>query len=162
MKNLLRAFICRSYDGFMFTRVLAAYDGSPAAEEALRLACALAGQSGGKVTICYAVEPSKAPLLNIMPAQEREGILSDVYRFADDLVKDATNRICPANADVATYIVEGSAPDAILAATQDLRSDVIVIGTHGRSGLSRVLLGSVAEGVIRASKIPVITVQAKS
>ena len=145
----------------MFARILAAYDGSAAAEEALRLACALAGQSGGKVTICYAVEPSKMPLLNIMPTQEREDILGDIDRFAADLVKDATSRICPANANVAACLVEGSPPDAILAAAQDLQSDVIVIGTHGRSGLSRVLLGSVAEGVIRGSKIPVITVQGK-
>lgn len=114
------------------------------------------------MTICYVAEPSKAPLLNILPVEEREGILTDVYRFADDLVRDATTRICPANVAVATYIGEGSPPDAILTAAHELQSDVIVIGTHGRSGLSRVLLGSVAEGVIRASKIPVITAQAKA
>jgi nucleotide-binding universal stress UspA family protein len=144
----------------MFARILVAYDGSPAADEALRLACALADQCRGKVIICYAAEPSKAPLLNILPTQEREDILSDIHRFATDLFQDAIKRICPANADIATYIAEGSPPDAIVAAAQDMNADVIAIGTHGRSGLSRVLLGSVAEGVIRASKAPVITVQA--
>jgi nucleotide-binding universal stress UspA family protein len=49
--------------------------------------------------------------------------------------------------------------EGILAAAEDVRADLIVVGTHGRRGLSRALLGSVAEKVVRLSPIPVLTVR---
>jgi len=55
----------------------------------------------------------------------------------------------------------GDARDLILQAAEEVHADLIVMGTHGRRGVSRVLLGSVAEAVVRAAPCPVLTVRAK-
>jgi len=52
--------------------------------------------------------------------------------------------------------------EAILAAAEDLSADLVIMGTHGRRGIARALIGSVAEAIVRASTIPVLTVHAAS
>ena len=56
--------------------------------------------------------------------------------------------------------VEGLPAEEILRATRRARADLVVIGTHGRSGVSRLFMGSVAERVVRESRVPVLTVRA--
>ena len=58
-----------------------------------------------------------------------------------------------------TVLIEGNAAREILRVAEEHHCSLIVLGTHGRTGLSRVLLGSVAEEVIRHSRIPVLTVK---
>jgi nucleotide-binding universal stress UspA family protein len=60
---------------------------------------------------------------------------------------------------VLTKAVTGTFADEILAAAQELATDVLVIGTHGRTGLSHFWLGSVAEELVRRASIPVLTVR---
>jgi nucleotide-binding universal stress UspA family protein len=60
-------------------------------------------------------------------------------------------------ARVETLILEGDPVDMILRAAEETHSDVIVMGTHGRTGLGRLLLGSVAESVIRKAPCPVLS-----
>jgi nucleotide-binding universal stress UspA family protein len=59
-----------------------------------------------------------------------------------------------------SVLANGAAAFEILAAAERLKADLIVMGTHGRHGLSRMLLGSVADKVVRASTVPVLTVRA--
>ena len=59
-----------------------------------------------------------------------------------------------------SVIVEGNAPEAILKAAAEHNVDLIVVGTHGRRGLQRLVMGSVAENVIRNSVLPVAVVRA--
>lgn len=61
--------------------------------------------------------------------------------------------------DARTFIREGSPRPAIVEAALELHCEMIVMGTHGRSGLAHLLLGSVAEYVVRNSKVPVLTVR---
>jgi nucleotide-binding universal stress UspA family protein len=63
---------------------------------------------------------------------------------------------------VTTELRDGPIVESVLAAATAFGADVIVIGTHGRRGLSHVLLGSVAERVVRQSPVPVLTVRGKS
>ena len=58
-----------------------------------------------------------------------------------------------------TYVVEGDTVDELLLAASAHKADVIAIGTHGRRGLERLILGSVAEAVVRRSPIPVVVVR---
>jgi universal stress protein A len=58
-------------------------------------------------------------------------------------------------------VVSGKPVDAILAAAEDVTAGLIVMGTHGRRGLHRLLLGSVAEAVVRRSEVPVMTVRSR-
>ena len=62
----------------------------------------------------------------------------------------------------ASTVVEGSAAEQIVRAARSRRADLIVMGTHGRTGLSRLLLGSVASRVISMSPCPVLTVRGRS
>jgi nucleotide-binding universal stress UspA family protein len=63
---------------------------------------------------------------------------------------------------VETMLVEGGAAKEILRVADERHCSLIVMGTHGRTGLSRVLLGSVAEQVIRHSRVPVLTLKTPS
>ena len=58
-----------------------------------------------------------------------------------------------------TLLIEGNAAREILRVAEEQHCSLIVLGTHGRTGLSRVLLGSVAEDVIRHSRVPVLTLK---
>jgi nucleotide-binding universal stress UspA family protein len=60
---------------------------------------------------------------------------------------------------VSAVLKTGSAPEAILDAAADERADLIVIGTHGRTGLTRLVIGSVAERVVRMAPCPVLVVK---
>jgi hypothetical protein len=66
----------------------------------------------------------------------------------------------PANVWVERRVEEGDAVEAILRVAQEVRADLLVMGTHGRTGLGRLLMGSVAEQVVRKAACPVLTVKA--
>ena len=57
-----------------------------------------------------------------------------------------------------TIIKEGDTGDAILSAAAELKADIIVMGTHGRRGLDKILMGSVAEKILRHSKVPMFII----
>jgi nucleotide-binding universal stress UspA family protein len=61
-----------------------------------------------------------------------------------------------------TKAITGEIADEILAAAQDLEADVLVVGTHGRTGLAHLVLGSIAEKVVRRAAVPVVTVRSLS
>ena len=63
---------------------------------------------------------------------------------------------------IQTHLLRGSTVQAILTFAKDVEADAIVMGTHGRTGLRHLLLGSVAEGVIRQASVPVTIVPPKS
>jgi nucleotide-binding universal stress UspA family protein len=65
------------------------------------------------------------------------------------------------DSSIQTLIKEGDSGDAILEAADDSKADVIVMGTHGRRGLDKILMGSVAEKVMRHSKIPLFIIPSK-
>ena len=74
---------------------------------------------------------------------------------------EAARRVAAAGAlDVVTVLCEGSPYDEILAHAREGRFDLIVMGTHGRTGLEHMLMGSVAEKVVRTAPCPVLTVRA--
>jgi nucleotide-binding universal stress UspA family protein len=75
----------------------------------------------------------------------------------DKLLKTARN----AGVKATSTIVEGAPDDSIARTVRARRADLIVMGTHGRTGFSRLLLGSVASRVISASPCPVLTVRGK-
>jgi nucleotide-binding universal stress UspA family protein len=81
-----------------------------------------------------------------MLREEGEQALDDVDAWADDV-------------DVERVLLEGAPSTAIVDYATDEACDLIVMGTHGRGGIDRLLLGSVAERVVRTSSVPVLTVR---
>lgn len=93
------------------------------------------------------------------PTQDYARLLEKVAR--ESLEKERA-RLAAGGAEVASELRPGVAWEEILSAAQQLDADLIIVGTHGRRGLPRAILGSIAEKVVRLSPIPVLTVHARS
>jgi nucleotide-binding universal stress UspA family protein len=137
------------------TNLLVPIDFSPYAEHVLDYACALAAKLGAKVHLVNAIG-SVLPELSIgLTDQMIASIRQNNAAALDKLV--AARRDHTAFGEVS--VVDGDARDAILATAKAVHADLIVIGTHGRRGLSRLFLGSVAEDVLRRAPCPVLAVR---
>jgi len=134
-----------------FRKILCPVDFSPPSESALEAAVALAAQSGGRVTVLHVVEMPD-PLL------EKSEFLEWITRRYEAQLKEFMQRHACPEVDEHALLREGSPAREINRAVEGLGSDVVVLGTHGRTGLKRLLIGSVAERVVRTSSVPVLTV----
>ncbi len=139
------------------THMLVPIDFSETSEHALTMAASLAKVIGAKITLMHAFElplqpfPDSPLLLPQYEAHMRGTTTEALEREAMKLRLDGLT------VDVSVRI--GNAWEQILDAARITRSDMIVLGTHGRSGLDRWIMGSVAERVVRMSKVPVLTVR---
>jgi nucleotide-binding universal stress UspA family protein len=137
------------------TNILVPTDFSPCAEHALDYACALAAKLGAKLHLVHAIG-GLFPELPIALTDQMLGSVRDSSTAALARLVEARR------ADVSfgeVRVIEGDPRDVILQAAADVHADLIVIGTHGRRGLSRLLLGSVAEDILRRAPCPVLTVR---
>ena len=138
------------------SRILVAIDFSPFASNALQWARSLADALGAKLILLHVIDSVAAVGL------ETGGVTAD---FAPLYVlrEQAEKRMGELKAlipDAQTVVREASPRPAIVDAAVELNCQMIVMGTHGRSGLEHLLMGSVAEYVVRHSKVPVLTVRA--
>jgi nucleotide-binding universal stress UspA family protein len=123
----------------IFDRILFAGDLSDRSRAAFGAACSFAGEAGAHLHVLNVVVSRDS-------RKEIEDELRAFYRAAPPLAVD--------------YLVRcGDAPDAILRAADEVGADLTVVGTHGRSGLDRMLCGSVAESVVQRSSRPVLVVR---
>ena len=145
----------------MFKRILLASDGSPASEHAAQTAIGLARTHGARLTAIYVVDPY--PYMGI---GEANPMGFDAYMSAAREHAAAAHahlsELCSQGepVDLQLRLVEDvTALEGILNTARDEASDLIVVGSHGRSGLGRALLGSVAGKVVANSKVPVLVVR---
>ncbi|HLK37550.1 MAG TPA: universal stress protein [Polyangiaceae bacterium] len=136
--------------------ILVPHDFSETADHALAYALGLAQKLGAKVTILHAYEiPAygfpEVPALTLEAAGQIE-------RGAQSALDAVARRAQRPGVAVAGVLRHGPAWSEIDAAAKESRADMIVLGTHGRRGLARALLGSVAEKVVRTAPCPVLTV----
>ena len=141
--------------------IVVATDFSPTAEHAQRVAHRLAAAFGAELHLLHVRVLLEDPHLGEEQRHQFERMLSD----SDASTRGALEAAGAAAADVRTvpHLVRGlSESEAIAETARDLDADLIVMGTHGRRGLSHVLLGSVAERVVRSAPVPVLTVRQDS
>jgi nucleotide-binding universal stress UspA family protein len=145
-----------------YKRILVPVDGSPTSAKGLKEAIKLARESRARLRLLYVVEEYAAfaapelganvgPLLDALKSSGRKA-LARVERTAR-----------AAGARPETVLVEdfgGRVADAIVQQAKRWRADLIVMGTHGRRGVKRVLLGSDADLVVRYSPVPVLLIPA--
>jgi nucleotide-binding universal stress UspA family protein len=136
-----------------FKTILAPTDFSLPSKQALEVAASLAREHGAKLVIVHAIEP--------LPSHG-EGQL--VYSFSDTGVEEARQellKVVPSDPSVTCEhkLVRGDAAAQILQSAAESSADLIVMGTHGRTWLSHLLMGSVAETVVRQARCPVLTVK---
>jgi len=141
-----------------FSNMLLALDGSAPSDAALAAACSLARDRGGRVTAAYVCEPR--PHLHGHHVDWKGGETAarrdafTVLRRASEAAREGYGLT------METKCLDGEVVPEIVAEAERLGADTIVIGSHGRDGLKRVLLGSVAEGLMRTSPVPVLVVHA--
>ncbi|MBI1248603.1 universal stress protein [bacterium] len=134
-----------------FQRILFPTDFSHCGDAALHLATALARDSGGKIIIVHVEEPPTA----YGSGEMYYGMLDP---SPDDL-KEMLHEVKPDSPDVPVEyrLVTGDPSAAIVRLAEEEKADLIVLGTHGRTGLMHMLIGSTAESIVRHSKCPVLT-----
>jgi nucleotide-binding universal stress UspA family protein len=135
--------------------ILVPHDFSEAAEHALSYALDLAGRLGARLTIVHAFEDPYAVAESVQYSAEMLGVIEGAARTALDGVVARARR---SGVAIEGVLRQGRAWSEIDAAAVAAKADLIVMGTHGRRGVSRALLGSVAEKVIRTAPCPVLTV----
>src|SRR5262245_4877170 len=142
-------------------RILCPVDFSPDSRRALDYAISLADWSGAALTVLHVV--STTPIVEVVPSVGVGGIQPMVLTEADrDMVLGHLRDFLPdtAAAKKATLQVE-DAPDVwaeILAQAEQGRGDLLVVGSHGRSGVEHLLLGSTTEKLLRKAPCPVLVV----
>lgn len=138
-----------------FNNILVATDFSAGSVAALKLATSLARDSGAKLWIVHVSEPR--------PAYTVAGIYASLpsgNEFAES--SEELQKVVPADPQVAfeQRLIIGSPAEELVKFAANHAVDLIVIGTHGRTGVLRLLMGSVAEAVLRHAECPVLTLRA--
>lgn len=147
----------------MYKNILVAVDGSHTSELALQEAIKLAKEQQGRLLAVHAVD---VVTLNwdgdfVDPAT----IWDAMTRNGEEVLRQAGEAARAAGVNVATKLIRIDTlrrriPEAIAEEAQTWPADVIVLGTHGRRGVSHLFLGSVAEGVVRVATKPVLLIRA--
>jgi nucleotide-binding universal stress UspA family protein len=138
--------------------ILLATDGSAASEGASGEAIDLAVQVGARLLVVSVLgassRPSEASAESTGPADSRDSLTTK----AQAIVQHAK----AAGADATFLVWDGDPGEAIVAAADSENADLIVVGSHGRSGVSRFLIGSVSDHVVRHAHCPVMVVRGKA
>jgi nucleotide-binding universal stress UspA family protein len=144
----------------MYQRILMPTDGSPASQAAIQDGLALAKLVNARVTFLFALENpyiTTLPEVGFEDLSNLERLSADLRALGDRALENASKLAQAQGVESDQTLVENNRPaDAILDAAKT--HDLIVIGTHGRGGLERVLIGSVAERVVRGAKTPVLVI----
>lgn len=136
-----------------YKKILFATDFSPASEAALQYATSLARDSGATLLITHVEEIPMPYIGGEMYFAQPEYPNPEIRRMLEAVVPhDRSVRY-------EHKLIMGTAADDIVRVADEENVDLIVIGTHGRTGLKRVLMGSVAESVMRLATCPVLTIK---
>jgi len=149
-------------------KILVASDLTAASQPALRAAFDLARSMGGGLLVLHVTEPADAHRASWsrMLGHERAILESIAAREREGAARVLEGQIAELGADLhdgsaaEVQILVGRAADVILDTARAWQAELIVMGTHGRQGVRRALVGSVAESVVREAPCPVLTVRA--
>lgn len=141
-----------------FRKILVATDFSPHAENALKLAAELARQSPATLQIIHVYDVLPYTLPEGLPVYEAGQMARIREELGLQLRKLASEAQRSGVQEVASAVIEGQASAEIVRQAEEGQFDLIVLGTHGRGGFAHLLLGSVAERVVRKASTPVLVV----
>lgn len=148
----------------MIRKILVASDLTACSTPALATAIALGRQLGAEIIALHVTAPADASG-HTAAAGLTSSLLEELARSERDAAHDLLRQqVADARgegydcAPVQTIIASGGAADQIVASARELSADVVIVGTHARKGLARVLVGSTAERVLRTAACPVLGV----
>lgn len=159
-----------------FKRILCPVDLSGFSLEGLRLAAQVAKSAGAALDVLHVIHnpfdelymssitESDPALLDAYAAEpsKRAKIVRATEEHAEILLKQFCHDAVHGVANVHYHIRQGDPFENILDASEDFLTDLIVLATHGRTGIKRLVIGNVAEKVVRHARCPVLTVKPKS
>jgi nucleotide-binding universal stress UspA family protein len=143
----------------LYNKILIATDGSEYTKKAVDYGIELAINTGAKLHAIYVVDTGAYKSIPLSAPQEYA--FSLLRQEGDMAIKYVADIAEAAGLEIESNIVEGHPADEIIKYAEENSIDLIVMGTLGKSGLDRFLLGSVADKVIRNSRIPIIAVPVK-
>jgi nucleotide-binding universal stress UspA family protein len=138
-------------------RVLVALDGSPSAEAVLRFLLEIAGPLDMTVLLLRVLEP--VPPVVIEGVRHMIEDVASRRRDAEEYLAPIAAALRSRGIDVAWQVRRGRAAEQILAAATESGAHLVAMATHGRTGLGRLLFGSVAEAVLRQAPVPVFMIR---
>lgn len=143
-----------------YQNILVPVDDSPISYAAVEHALSLAKLSGAKVTVLsvVAVDPYVGvDFYQVAPAITEHFMQAEAH--AKTQLQDIAQSFSQNDINIATKIYHGSASEGILFVADEIGADLIIMGSHGRTGVKRLLLGSVARTVLTESHIPVLVIK---
>ncbi len=138
-----------------FDNILVPLDGSEFAEEAIPLAKAISPIGDNRLTLLSVVQTSGAPRTVPLVTSSLDGD----YEAHEDYLQKMSKHLDGLGLKSRLVIGQGSVPEEIVATAKDYQANLLVMSTHGRSGIGRLLVGSVASQVIRTSSLPIVLVK---
>jgi universal stress protein A len=144
----------------VFQRILCATDFSDTAEAAWEAACELARTHRAELILVHVF--TELPVYPEVAVIEVQRVWEEQRAWVD---KELTDRAAAAGGHGLTarsLLKTGVAPEGIVEAATEVQADLIVIGTHGRTGLTRLVIGSVAERVVRLAPCPVLCIKPRA
>ena len=143
----------------MYKRLLVPLDGSPTSEAALTQAIALAKTCGSVITVMMVYGPFPYIAAAAEYGSYQAQLAEDLRLEAQQTVNAACTRVEAAGLKVTSHVAElQKVWRAILDIAQSDKADLIVMGSHGRSGLDRLVMGSVTQRVLQHTQLPVLVV----
>jgi len=139
----------------MYDTIVLPTDGSAGIERVVEHAGKLARVHDATIRALYVVD---ATTFTGLPMETSWDGVRQVLESEGETALEGVERLAPDDVAVETATVEGTPSTEIVRYTREQPVDVVVMGTHGRGGIDRLLLGSVAERVVRKSAVPVVTV----
>jgi nucleotide-binding universal stress UspA family protein len=139
--------------------ILAPTDFSDYSKKALSDALELAQTFGAKLSLLHVVEPPPYPIEGFVPPTMGADLLADLERQASAELAQVLPDAQEATVEVTRTVVIGAPSQKIVETAEAAHVDLILMATHGRTGLSHLLIGSVAERVVRTAPCPVLTIR---
>ncbi len=144
----------------MFKHILVPVDGSPTAQLAVEKVIGLAKAFGSRVTAIFVIDPYPFTGVGTDFAYGQAEYLSAATAEANAAIKAAKTAFEAAGVSVDTSVVEAHAAwRGVVEAAESVQADLIVMGSHGRSGLEKLVLGSVTQAVLSHTRLPVLVVR---
>lgn len=146
----------------MYQRILVPVNGSSTSERALQEAIKLA-QGKAQLRLVYVLEEILPLAAEGFDYSNSAALQETARKAAEDTLAQAADKVRKSGTTVETALIDELGQgviDAINNEALNWSADLIVIGTHGRTGLTRLLLGSIAEGVVREAAMPVLLIRA--
>jgi nucleotide-binding universal stress UspA family protein len=138
-----------------YNSILLSYDGTEFSKKALARACEIAASEGSEITALYVIPRYEEMIEFFLSNVIKENLMHDARRIMQGAV-DAASKL---GVTIKTEITEGTESDRIAETARRLKSDLIIRGTHGWSGINKAIIGNVIEHIIVSAPCPVLAVR---